>query len=65
MPELCIIKLPENYFSEFGGDGGTCPPFAHLLRLCIRWWKIIYDMFSRFDTKHACDGRTDRQTELP
>jgi len=22
-------------------------------------------MFSRFDTKHACDGQTDRQTELP
>jgi len=37
---------------------------AAVPRWPIRWWKNFGDTFSRFDTIHACDGRTDRQTEL-
>ena len=29
----------------------------------IGQWKNVDDMLSRFDTIHACDGQTDRQTD--
>ena len=27
------------------------------------WWRKLHNIFSRFDTVPACDGRTDRQTD--